>query len=540
MAALPAAGATVPAVDPAIVQRHDAALERLLRLQVTDTASPWRGAYSDDYGLYMPGSASAILETGISAFLYPRSKHHRAGTLVGRLRLAAEYLERAQSPEGDISLPITNFNSPPDTAFVTHGVATAACLARRGGERELFGMLEPLLRRFGGALACGGVHTPNHRWVVSAALAQIHELLPDPAYSRRIDQWLAEGIDIDSDGQYTERSTGVYNPIVDRCLTVIAVKHKRPGLLDPVRRNLDSMLYLVHPSGEVVTEISHRQDQYGRATMGNYWFALRYLAQHDGDGRYAALARRLEPQSASLAALMEYPELAQPGAAPAALPENYEKLFPELGVARIRRGERSITLILGGNSRFVTYRRGEAVVNAVRFASAFFGQGQFVPARGEKRGGEYHFRQSLEAGYYQPLDPPRVVRAGEWASTRTNRRRTEVCRLEQSAIVTELPSGLRIRLRAQGTDQVPVAVEIGLREGGELHGASPAPHAENAWILERGHATYRLGSDALRIGPGLAQHRYTQVRGAAPKLPGCSLYLCGYTPFDHTLEITDL
>ena len=92
MAALPVAGATVPAVDPAIVQRHDGALERLLRLQVTDPASPWRGACPDDDGLYMPGSASAILESGISAFLYPGSKHHRAGTLVGRLRLAAEYL----------------------------------------------------------------------------------------------------------------------------------------------------------------------------------------------------------------------------------------------------------------------------------------------------------------------------------------------------------------------------------------------------------------------------------------------------------------
>jgi hypothetical protein len=44
-----------------------------------------------------------------------------------------------------------------------------------------------------------------------------------------------------------------------------------------------------------------------------------------------------------------------------------------------------------------------------------------------------------------------------------------------------------------------------------------------------------VGGDAVRFGPGLRQHIYTQVRGAEPKLPGTSVYLCGYTPFDHTL-----
>ncbi len=29
---------------------------------------------------------------------------------------------------------------------------------------------------------------------------------------------------------------------------------------------------------------------------------------------------------------------------------------------------------------------------------------------------------------------------------------------------------------------------------------------------------------------------YTQVRGAEGKLPGPSVYLCGYAPFDHTID----
>ena len=40
----------------------------------------------------------------------------------------------------------------------------------------------------------------------------------------------------------------------------------------------------------------------------------------------------------------------------------------------------------------------------------------------------------------------------------------------------------------------------------------------------------------LRFGPGLAPHLLTQLRGAEAKLPGTSVYLTGYTPFDRTIS----
>ncbi len=525
-----------PAVEPAILKRHDESIERLLKLQITDPSSRWCGVYPDDFGLHHAGTAGGILETFTAAFLHPGSKFHRDNALVERMRPAAGYLQRAQNEQGNIDLLITNFNSPPDTAFVVQNVATAACLARRNGERELEGFLEPFLRKAGAGLAAGGVHTPNHRWVVCSALAQLHELFSEPAYVRRIDQWLAEGIDIDEDGQYTERSTLVYNVAVDHALLVMAVKLKRPELLEPVRRNLDSMLYLLHPGYEVVTEISRRQDQYERGDIGRYWFPLRYLAVRDGDGRFATLADAFAVRYARLAALMEYPELAQAGPAHAPVPEFYERQFPAVGIARIRRGLTSATLILGGSSRFFTLRRGAAVVNAVRFASAFFGKGQFVPQKAEKRGDSYVFTQALEGDYMQPLERPYRVGPAEWYKSRAERRRSETCKLEQAAAVTETATGFHVRIRARGTAGVPVAVEINLREGGTLEGCEPVPRVSDAWLLGSQQAVYRAGGDEIRFGPGLALHRYTQVRMAEPKLPGPSVYLTGYTPFDHTLE----
>jgi hypothetical protein len=83
---------------------------------------------------------------------------------------------------------------------------------------------------------------------------------------------------------------------------------------------------------------------------------------------------------------------------------------------------------------------------------------------------------------------------------------------------------------------VPLAIEITLREGGELRGCRPAPHVDGAWILDRGQASYRIGGTELRFGPGGAPHLLTQLRGAESRLPGVSVYVTGYTPFDGTMR----
>ena len=515
------------------VARNDAAVRRLLAAQITDPSSAGRGSVPDQFGLQHAGSASGAAETLAASFVHPQSAFHRDPVLLDRIRLAAGFLERAQSPQGNIDLLTTNFNSPPDTGFVVHNAATAAAIGRLHGAKEITGILRPFLVHAGGGMAEGGVHTPNHRWVIGAALAQIHELFPDPRFLRRIDEWLAEGIDIDNDGQFTERSTLTYNVVTDRALLVMALKLRRPALLDPPRRNLRALLYLLHADGEVVTEISRRQDQYTRGGVAGYWFPLTYLAVHDQDGQFAALARRAA-EGARLSAILEYPELSRPLPASAPLPTDFEKVFSDVGLARIRRGPLSATLVLGGSSRIFALRYGDAVLEGVRFATAFFGKGQFVPDTARKEGDAYAFRQALEAPYYQPLG--RTVTPDTWGPTRAERRRSEVSRLEQAADIVETTGGFEVRLRASGTGGVPLAVEIAFREGGTLHGCRALDGPPGTHVLENGTGTYRAGANEIRFGPGAALHHYVQVRGAEPRLPGQSVYLTGYTPFDRTIR----
>jgi hypothetical protein len=539
LASMPAIAlaADTAAYDPAVVRQHDEAVARLLQMQITDPSNSNRGGYADEFGLHEPGAGSSCLLNFLAAWLCPQSSYYGKNELVDRMRLASRYLDHCQNGQGNVSLLVTNFNSPPDTGFVVHGVGAAAHLAQMNNKPEIFAMVEPWLKKAGGALAVGGVHTPNHRWVVCYALAQINELLPDERYVRRVNQWLAEGIDIDEDGQYNERSTTVYNPITDISLLVVAQKLNKPELLDPVRKNLDSMLYLIHPGGEVVTEISRRQDQYAQGDMGRYWMPLRFLASKDGNGQYAALVRQMEPKAASLPWLMEYPELRQALPASVPLPVNYEKEFKASRVVRIRRGQMDATVMLNGNSRFFTARQGDCVVQAVRFASAFFGKGQFAPGQYEKREGGWLMKESLTGPYYQPLNPPRKVGADEWGAARAQRAQSEVCKLSYEVMLRERAGGFTVDISANGTDGVPLAIEVNLRPGGQLTGCVAAPKVEDAWLLPKGHATYRVGKDMVRIGPGLGAHSYTQVRGAEAKLPGTSVYLCAYTPVRHRLEI---
>jgi len=522
---------------PPLVQTHDKALESMLERQVTEVGSRWCGGVPDVWGLHDARHAALLLREAAAAYFHPESRYHGSRDLYGRMKLAAEFLERAQHDSGNIDLLVTNFNSPPDTGFVVHHAASAAKLAQMHGDGQVLSLMETFLRKAGAGMAKGGIHTPNHRWVVCAALAQINELFPDRRYVKRIDQWLAEGIDIDEEGQYTERSTAAYNIVVDYAFVVMAKKLNRPELFEPVRKNLDAMAYLLHANGEVVTVMSHRQDQNRRDTMGGYWFSLRSMAIQDKNGLYAAMLKPLEPQHAELARLMEYPELLADLPPETPIPERYEKEYPRSGITRLRHGKTSATIMHKGYSRWISIHHGEAVVNAVRLASAFFGKGQFTPISYEKRGNAFHFRQRLLGVYFQPIDNPALLPVSQeaWRSLKGRRKKSEMCRLTYEGRIAQTGGGFEISMRAYGTDHVPLAVEINLRGGGKLVGVEAVPRVEEAFLLKEGFAEYRMRSDAIRFGPGQSEHAYVQVRGALEKLSGPSVYLTGYTPFEHTL-----
>jgi hypothetical protein len=516
-----------------ITTQHDDKLRTVLTDQITDPTSIRCGGVPDKHGLCHANSAGRLLKDAAAAFFHPESKFRQDPALLARMQSAIAFLDRLQTVDGNVDLLTTNFNSPPDTGFVVQNVATAAKLAQTHGDQSTVGLMEPFLRRAGQAMARGGIHTPNHRWVICSALAQINDLFPDERLVRRIDAWLAEGIDIDEHGQYIERSTTIYNAVTNTALVIMARKLNRPALLEAVRKNLDAMAYLLHPGGEVVTEISRRQDLNTRGDLSHYWFSLRTLAIADQNGIYAAMLAPLEPDRIDLALLMEYPELQGelPEAGP--IPDDYEKSYPKYGLTRIRRADTSVGIMHTGQSRWVSLRQGNAVISAIRLASAFFGKGQFIPTDFGRREDGFYFSQKLEAGYFQPVK--KRVNPEDWRSVRADRHKSETCRMVYEGIIRETRAGFEITIRASGTDGVPLAIEVALRAGGEVLGVEPVPDVPDAFLLNEGQAEYRMGGDVIRFGPGRAEHAYTAVRGAESKPTGPCVYLTGFTPFEHTL-----
>ncbi|MBI2688130.1 MAG: hypothetical protein HYX27_17640 [Acidobacteria bacterium] len=528
-------GAVVPKLPQAKVDALDKAVDTNIDRQILDKSHKYHGSFAGDDGLFYGGTPASLIDSFLTALILPQSRHYKSARVAGRLELAAQAFGRVQTKDGNWNLPFTNFNSPPDTSFIMQGISVTLMNAREYGFPDLEKWLLPAVQKAGDALVRGGIHTPNHRWVASSALSGLYKLYGEEKYLRRADQWLAEGIDQDADGQYTERSTIGYNGIVNRALVLIADWLDRPEYLEPVRKNLNTSLYLLHADGEAVTEISRRQDLNQRGTLFNHWPPLSYLAWKDRNGVYASLARQFEPVYGSASYILRWPQYLfdLPDSKP--LPDNFEKLFPVTGLARIRRGPKSIS-VLSGRDRFFTYRHGAVVVNAVRFSTAFFGKGQFRGKTLTKKESGYEMTQDLDAGYYQPFTPPRKVTTETYDNTREQRQRTEISRLHCQVTVTETATGCQLRIQANGTSEVPIAIEINLRERTTITGAEKLGKFKDIWLLKEGYAEISSGPDRVKIGPGIGQHTYLEVRGAQPRLEGPSLYLSGFTPFDHTIE----
>jgi len=537
MAAAPAFAQTLEQdILKTVVANHDKGVEYLMAKQITDPASRFQGTILNGFGIPNFNGMSGMFDTYGAALMQPLSKYYRSPLIFERLKLTAASLKRNQSAGGFMSNLDTNFNSPPDTAFAVRAAAVGLLLAKQTNSREIFEVMRPFVESAADGLAVGGIHTPNHRWVLSGALAQVNEILPKAAYVKRIDQWLAEGIDIDEDGQYTERSVGTYNQIIDSALIAIAEKHNRPELFEHVRANLDSLLYLINPNGEIVTDFSRRQDQFTIATPAQYYFSLHYMALKDKNKAWGTLASKYRAAGLGLSTAMLHPEFLKP-IETAAIPTSYRKDFKHNKITRIRRENHAATVFYNGSSRVMNINKGEAVITTIRFISAFFGKGQFKSESFELKGKTIAMSQKLEGPYYQPFTPAKVIDSEMWTATQKLRPRTEVNVFEQGATIEEAEGGYNLRIHSSGTELVPITIEIAFRPGGKLTGVKPIPTAADSYLIDGPEARYQVGKDIIKVSPGASAHQWTRdMRYIEDKLPGPTLYLTGFAPFDHTIQ----
>jgi hypothetical protein len=515
-----------------------------------------------------------------AAYCSPQSVYYRSERLIPLLESGARAFVDAQHPDG--TLDAGNLASPPDTGFVVEALAASLAVLRRMDDPPLAqtkAALSKFLLAAGEALATGGVHTPNHRWVICSALARIHSLFPDAKYVNRIDDWLGEGIYQDADGQFEERSAGIYSRVTDNAFVTMARLLNRPELLVPVRRNLEMTLYYLHPDGEVETVASRRQDQTMAVSVANYYLQYRYMAIRDNNPSFGAVTRLIQSMAGEnyveganpVIYFIEEPLLQRPLPDGGAIPSDYSRVFSNSGVARIRRGDISATVYggsdwplgvasgLASNPTFFTFRKGRAVLQSIRMGGQFFSEGAFRSEGLEAENNRFILHQRFDVPYYQPL--PKAFRnpRGDYALTPArdfrfwskldfpHRPMSNIQTLDQKVTVTENRGVFELRFDITGHDHVAYLVELAFRPGGELTGALQELSSRDggkAYLLKEGMGRYRVGEDAIEFGPGLAEHQFLNLsgpsyiaHGAALKTAGILVYITGYTPFQRVLTI---
>jgi hypothetical protein len=529
-----------------LVKNNDLGITNLRNYQVKEASSPDLGGIRDGFDILNPHSTAAIIQWGSCSLSSPTSQYYRSTELLNEMNLAALYLVRTQHADGTIDLLATNFHSTPDTGFLVKRLTMAYALIEQSktqGQEKLLSNLKTFLLRAGDALSVGGIHTPNHRWVVSAALTKLNTLWPNPKYSARINQWLGEHIDIDKDGQFNEKSTFIYSSLTDRLLITISAGMNKPELLDAVRKNLDMTMFYVHPNGEIVTDASGRQDKAVVGTLENYYYPYRYLAMKDKNGTYSAMCELIEKTAGSkIGGFLDY-LLTDPslwGTLPVAksLPVDYVKTFPNSGLVRIRRNRWDSTLI-AKNPVWLTFMKGNAVIQGVRFAGSFFGKGQFQSSELVKIGDGWELTQQLEGPYWQPIPKDKISPDGDWEKMpRTDRPQSEIQKLETKITIREIKDGMEIEINTKGTERVPVAWELIFRPGGTFKGLAKIENTKDSWLLKEGTGSYTFGEDQISFGPGIALHKNIALRGSLPAMDAPSVYLTGFTPFHHVLKLT--
>ena len=538
-----------------LVGELDQQVEGVLTRQVLDAESPYCGGFMDGDRLVGSQSISAVASLGY-AYLLPESRHYRSEELLQRILLAAEFARRHRNPSGCFDLLTTNFDSAPDTGFVVQAIAPVVFAARQQatdneGAAEIADALGELIQTAAPGMVAGGFHTPNHRWVLVAALAQAQALYPELEVNATVDAYLDEGIDINADGEYSERSTGVYNAVVNRALIRAAHVLERPDLLEPVRRNLDLSYHLLHADATAVTSISKRQDRDTRAVPTGLADGYHALAHLDDNGFYAAVADLLVARGGGLICLPNYvlhPEWRTACLKRTPLPERYSRVYPASGLWRVRRGAVSATAAAGLTAPFSVVC-GRAELAAVKISSTYFATGQFVGeefaaagqgVRMQHKGRNRIYPEKDYVGGIYWLPIAEQVNAQNWQEVRGRRATYELPPLEVELHVEEVAGGFDLHIRTSGgVDGVPFQIEGVFAPGGtlEMDSALVEGRAGHTVFLKAGCALYRVDDDAIRLGPGAMEHTMWRMRNSEIDGGRLRVLIALRTPVMQTLEI---
>ena len=536
----------------------DKKVELALKNQIMDEGDIYYGIpYDFKTGLCELRPCAGIASLFITEYYNPNSKYYKNMLLIQRAILAMQFIKERTNSDGSTDLLETNFHDATHNAFMIHDLGPAMLVMRdRMGDEEEEKLLYSLCMEFIevsiDAMVNLGFHTPNHRWVESAAMALCYNILGWPALMDKINSYLSEGIDCDEYGEFTERSMGSYNPINVNAMMVMAEELGKPELYEYAKRNLELTFFYHEGDGTIFTRNSRRLDSaQDRVYPGHIWYYL-YLWAGElfGDAKYLKFADDMFRDSvmnglgvpACLWLYLDRPQLKtlEPDLTGAAIPDSYHAFYPNSRILRVRKGDFSYTL-LSRNPDFMHIKFGRQTMT-LRMCSSFFAVAQFEPETIEKT--ETGYRMTFRGhGEYKGLFPEPPASPDWDKMDHTKRPVIHSCDLDYTLDVTDLEDGVSLHIRVDNTPRVPFKLEFVLPTGVKLETEQVMLNTTPGGELTIKEGDMRVedmatGSEVTVRGL-FAEHTYHRnMRGSIPpRANSFAVYSTDFSPIDRTVEI---
>ncbi|MCD7776340.1 MAG: hypothetical protein LUH54_03085, partial [Firmicutes bacterium] len=494
------------------------------------------------------------LTTSLSAYLYEGGRYYHDEGLLAAIDEGIEFVGRNQRESGLFDYPVCNFHSAADTSFCLKRLIDAYLLMEKyGGGERLSALIEKyrnIIRKAALGVTTGGFHTPNHRWAIAAALLRTANIFAaDTEFAgklrERAEMYLSEGVDCDADGEYSERSTGNYNAVVNRALIDIYEATGDGKYIEYVCRNLDMMLHYIERDGTIFTESSTRQDRGRRIYADKYFYQFLYAASSgmalpEYACEFDAAAHKLISDASARGdmapdclffLMLHNRALSHSFEGCGFLPE-YRKFFGESGILRAANKKYSLT-VMKGSSSFVHFAAGDLKIT-VKIAESICEVRNFIPKDIECRSDGCLLSGVTDDWYYLPRGVPTE------AFDNASRERMIADRLKTTVDVCEGENGIELLIKAEGLDRVPIRCEICVSPGTGISNDCISFYAwENGDALfHSGHLDLSGWGHTVRLEGGFCEHEFKgHYSGEEPRGGSFVIFANAYTPTEKRLSL---
>ena len=544
-----------------IIEVCDGFLSYALKYQSLEEKENYGGFLDAEKLVYEPMLTAYMLHNLSMAYSEKISAFYRNEDLISRIEACIEFLNLSQCPDGSFDAFFSgDFKSSCNAAFMATPICRAYSLIGEKISNTHRSKLLQIIKKIEANLVVGEFFTPNHRWIAIGGLSEIYRVTKDRLCVEASKKILDEGVDMNSDGCYSERAA-VYSILIDLSFIQASENFNWPFLLKYVKRNCEFLKYNMHPDGEFVTEYSTRLDSEG--VCGTYsaaYILFLQAAKLFQDGVYVHLAKKalrvlMKNRLNSLfhATLLspdikfnklKHSNFRSSAAAvnhllwaclknlvrdlPAERPlKPYKKVFPATGVYRVSNGEFSLTFKYGWPN-IMSFRYGDIIFEGFRIPCLFHGwkYGRAIMLKD----GVTDNRVSAKVVF-----PSTIIKGKKYP--------TEV---EVHLILTQPDKEMmHLSLEGIGYKNVPLIFEFAVRRKGKLIDKKEMDLRQLVEIRPRTGDFITITSKeySIKIGPGIIQQGFSPY--ISPKeeslwTPSATVTRILYfvkTPVKHTFKI---